>query len=327
MNGKLNERFSHGDWLHLAKLTLMSVLVFNRKRVGDTQNILVKQFEKREIVAKHKDVHEETKKMIKSRMMIRGKLYRTVPCLLKHHFDESLDLLIRYRKEAGVPVNNTYLFGLPSKSGKIATIDACALFRTYSQACGADNPTSLRGTKLRKHFASTCASLNLSDNDVTNVANFMGHSDKIHRDVYRHNALHREVVQMWNLLEFAQGKSSANITTTNDTIVGSSNTKGTTQGKRRRKQDAAVKNPSKRAKMENSNGSSNTKGTTQGKRKQAATVKIPPKRTKMKNSNAYAKATTKKPKRRKKIDNCSDDEVKVSKRTLASKGGWKIVSD
>lgn len=48
--------------------------------------------------------------------------------------------------------------------------------------------------------------MDLTDNDVTNVANFMGHDDQIHHDVYRHNAIEREIVQMSTLLEGAQGK-------------------------------------------------------------------------------------------------------------------------
>ncbi|XP_037052125.1 uncharacterized protein LOC119085748 isoform X2 [Bradysia coprophila] len=272
------------DRERLAKLTLMSVLVYNRKRVGDTQNIYVKQFQNRQFIADIKDdIPQEIRENVKSKMTIRAKLWRTVSVLLKHHFDECLELLIFHRSTAGVPVNNTYLFGLPSKSGKILKIDACTLFRTYSSACGAEDPASLRGTKLRKHFASTCASLDLTDNDVTNVAKFMGHSDKIHRDVYRHNTLHREVVQISNLLEIAQGRSSVDKITANDTI-GTSNTKGKIQRKRKLERTAAAKKPLKKAKIELSN----------------------------------AKTDTNKPQRRIKNQNCSNDKVKVPKRGLNS---------
>lgn len=205
---ELTEQYSFEDWLYLAQLTLMSILVFNRKRVGDTQNMLVDDFHRREIITERCDaVPKNTRDLIKSRMKVRGKLYRTVPVLLKHNFDDCLELLLRYRKDAGVPENNEFLFGLSSKCGRIRVIDAGALFRKFSDLCGAENPSSLRGTNLRKHFASMCATMELSDNDLTNVAKFMGHSNEVHKAVYRHNPLQQEVVQMSTLLEVAQGKN------------------------------------------------------------------------------------------------------------------------
>lgn len=206
---KLTKQYSYATWLLLAKLTLMSVLVFNRKRVGETGNILVSEFKQREIIADHIDnslLPESTKEMIKSRMIIRGKLDVDVPVLLKHNYDACISLLLRYRNDAAVPDKNEFLFGLPSKTEKIRAIDACACFREYSKSCGAENPTSLRGTNLRKQFASMCATIDLSDNDITNVAKFMGHSKKVHLKYYRHNPFHQQLTQMPGLLELAQGK-------------------------------------------------------------------------------------------------------------------------
>lgn len=50
---------------------MVSVLIFNRKRVGDVQNILVKEFERRQIIAENcESLPEETEKLIKSRIPI-----------------------------------------------------------------------------------------------------------------------------------------------------------------------------------------------------------------------------------------------------------------
>lgn len=206
---ELTKRYSYAKWFLLAKLTLMSILAYNRKRVGDTQNILLSYFNKRQIVADHRDsslISESSKEMIKSRMIIRGKKDFDVPLLLKHSYDACISLLLRYRKDAGVPDKNEFLFALPSKIGKIRVIDPCYLFREYSKSCGAENPTSLRGTNLRKQFASMCATMKLSDNDISNVAKFMGHSETVHRNYYRHNPFHQQLEQMPGLLEAAQGK-------------------------------------------------------------------------------------------------------------------------
>lgn len=164
---------------------MASILLFNRRRIGEMQNILQSEFLEREIIADVKGsdtLPEEIKNLIKSRMQIRGKLNRTVPVLLKHEYDACLELILARREDANVPEKNDCLFGLPTRFKNIKTIDAGASIRTFANLCGAENPSSLRGTKLRKHMTSFCATLNLNDNDVTNVANFMGHDDKIHRD-------------------------------------------------------------------------------------------------------------------------------------------------
>lgn len=210
----LSKQYSAKDWTRLVHLTSISLLVFNRKRVGDTQNLLVREYTNREIVNNTKTISSRNTQKISddvaiSRLKLRAKRYRTAPVLLKRSFEECLDLILHHRKRAGVPEHNQYLFGLPSKSGKIVRIRAGELLRQFADQCNAENPISLRGTHLRKHFATLCGTLDLSDNDVTNVAKFMGHSEKVHRDVYRHNALQQEVVKMSSLLNIAQGKTSA----------------------------------------------------------------------------------------------------------------------
>ncbi len=204
----LCEGFVYQKWLCLAELTMISMLEFNRRRVGEMQNITTSDFKEREMIDVEKNaeiIPEDIKELIKSRMKIRGKLNRTVPVLMKHDYDACIDLLLLHRKTAAVSDNNDCLFALPTKSKNIRTINAGATIRAFSNLCGAENPSSLRATKLRKHMASYCGTLNLHDNDVTNVANFMGHHDQIHRDCYRHNTLQREVTQMTLLLEGAQG--------------------------------------------------------------------------------------------------------------------------
>lgn len=57
--------------------------------------------------------------------------------------------------------------------------------RKFANDCGASIPTSLRGTMLRKHIATYTAMLRLEENQVSDLANFMGHDKQIHKDVYR----------------------------------------------------------------------------------------------------------------------------------------------
>lgn len=77
--------------------------------------------------------------------------------------------------------------------------------RKFSVECGAKNSERLRGTKLRKHIATACIALNLSENDIFDLANFMGHRESIHKSFYRQPIVNREILKISKLLEAAQG--------------------------------------------------------------------------------------------------------------------------
>ncbi len=209
----LKEKYSYFNWLRLAEFTMASIIIFNRRRTGETQNIVVKDFELREMLSAKSTpefaaLSEEDKKVASTycRMQIRGKKGRKVPVLLTPDVTECLDLLVLYRATAGVPEFNKVLFGLPSfYDERIKVIDACMLMRKFSVLCGASDPESLRATEMRKHMASMCIAMNLNDTVVSQVADFMGHRDNIHNDIYRINPFDNQVVQMSKVLTTALG--------------------------------------------------------------------------------------------------------------------------
>lgn len=197
----LSAGFSTEEWKNLVRLTCGSIIVNNRKRVGEIKNILITDFnniEKVDVENQTLDTlpgqEKETVKQI-SRIVVRGKLGRTVPILLKPDVMECIHLIRLHRKEAGVPLKNPYVFGWPS-SVRILQVDACALLRDFSSQSGAHEPKKLRATNMRKHLATACISLELNDAAVSGVASFMGHDEKIHREFYRHNPVIREIALM-----------------------------------------------------------------------------------------------------------------------------------
>lgn len=206
----VSKQFSYKAWLKLAEYTMASLIVFNRRRTGETQNILVTDFERRERLD-HQMIDSlpvEDQKLARKycRMKIRGKLDRTVPVLIKPDVDKCIKLLIHHRKDARIPIQNEFLFALPKFADKrIKRIDACTLLRKLSLLCGAKHPETLRGTKMRKHVATMCVSMELSENSVSEVADFMGHHEKIHRQYYRQMPIVREIVKMSRILQSAQG--------------------------------------------------------------------------------------------------------------------------
>ena len=117
-----------------------------------------------------------------TRLEIRGKRGRKVPVLLTKRVTASLDLLNKYRSEVGVPEDNPYVFARVEAMTPIRGADC---LRKFADACKAAHPERLRSTKLRKHVATLCQIMNLKDNEMDQVAKFMGHDIRVHREYYR----------------------------------------------------------------------------------------------------------------------------------------------
>ncbi|XP_024875325.1 uncharacterized protein LOC112456803, partial [Temnothorax curvispinosus] len=213
----LKEKFSVIAWEALAEGCLLSIQLFNRRRPGEIERALIEDFQnyqevnKNTIGAAYVSLSNDEKKAAEKyvRFTMRGKLGRTVPVLLHKQMLDNLKLLLSYRKTANVHSNNPYLFGVPGTlKGDYRYLRACDLMRRYSEECGAPNPDRLRGTNLRKHIATMCTNLNLRDHEISDLANFMGHADKIHKEHYRQPILSREIFHVSKLLEVVHGKDS-----------------------------------------------------------------------------------------------------------------------
>lgn len=60
----------------------------------------------------------------------------------------------------------------------------------------------MRGTELRKQFATTVPIFNeVKDSEVADIANYMGHSRKIHDEHYNIPVATRDIVRMSRFLE------------------------------------------------------------------------------------------------------------------------------
>lgn len=175
----------------LCKVTLCHIVFFNRRRVGEVQRIRLETYVN--FVADseqnmQKDVFDtlsETEKLlVKSmkRLEVRGKRGRKVPVLLKENMVSSIDILIAKRELGGIPLENPYLFPCPGVDGYFRISDALHALAIES---GVEKPENLTSTRLRKHIATLSQILNLQDNELDILANFMGHDVRVHREYYR----------------------------------------------------------------------------------------------------------------------------------------------
>lgn len=213
----LKEKFSLKVWKALAESCLISIQLFNRRRAGEIERALIEDFQNYQQVnnttigTAYVSLSNDEKKAAEKyvRFTMRGKLGRTVPVLLHKQMVKNLQLLLNYRRTANVHPKNPYLFGVSGiLKGDYRYLRACDLMRKYSEECGASNPETLRGTNLRKHIATMCANLNLKDHEISDLASFMGHADKIHKEHYRQPILSREIFQVSKLLEIVHGKNN-----------------------------------------------------------------------------------------------------------------------
>ncbi|CAG5033802.1 unnamed protein product [Parnassius apollo] len=67
----------------------------------------------------------------------------------------------------------------------ISSAEKVLVLKKYATASGARNPAAITTTKLRKHLATLTQMFNLKESDIEQLANFMGHTQAVHRQNYR----------------------------------------------------------------------------------------------------------------------------------------------
>lgn len=104
---KLSKKFLYDDWRTLSELVLSWIIVFNRKRTGESERVLITEFNAREYVnrktssgmcAKDKFIAERY-----ARMRVCGKRIRTVSILLTPEIIKSIELLLKNRGGESIP--------------------------------------------------------------------------------------------------------------------------------------------------------------------------------------------------------------------------------
>ncbi|XP_041966751.1 uncharacterized protein LOC121724336 isoform X6 [Alosa sapidissima] len=185
---ELSSEPSKNTWLHLTKITLTQVMMFNRRRTGEVSKMPLSTYFAPNPVDLQEDVgmalSELEKKLCQHfrRLEIRGKRGRKVPVLLTPEMQRSLDLLVAKRLECGILKENGYLFARPSV---LTCYRGSDCIRDFAKVCGIANYTSLTSTKLRKQTGTLSQVLNLSNTELDQLANFLGHDVRVHRQFYR----------------------------------------------------------------------------------------------------------------------------------------------
>lgn len=175
----------------LTECTLCLVLVFNRKRIGEVQFLDIKSYETEELSINQEEflkcLTEFEKKMSScfKRVVVFGKGSKPVAILLTKRMQSYIDLLLKIRKETEtVCKQNHYVFANPGSSVKC--MSGSYVIRKIAYKCGARNPELLTSTKFRKQIATILQLMNFEKDEMEQIARFMGHTEKTHREFYRY---------------------------------------------------------------------------------------------------------------------------------------------
>lgn len=214
----LLESFSVEKWRILAEITLIYIMIYNRKRPGELERMMKLDYNNIQGITEEDEEYQQLSAEGKHaaskyvRVEIRGKLNRVVPVLLNQRMKKSVDLILKNAKSAGVSSKNPYVFGLPCHDkNHFAFLRATILLRRFASECGASNPETLRGTNLRKHMATNCVNMNLEKKQTEKVAHFLGHNPNIHTSIYQQRKS-TDILMMSKYLEKAQGRGSTSAT-------------------------------------------------------------------------------------------------------------------
>ncbi|XP_076737381.1 uncharacterized protein LOC143415831 [Maylandia zebra] len=184
----LEEHSSPKSYSELCKATMANVILFNRRRGGEISKMTLNGFQERDTSTLHKDVAIGLTKFELylcqhfSRVELRGKRGRKVAVLLSPDMVNAITRLTEKRQDCGVLAENIFLFARPHCLTPYRGQDC---LRIYATECGAENPEHLRSTQLRKHVATLSQILNLKNHELDQVANFLGHDIRVHREYYR----------------------------------------------------------------------------------------------------------------------------------------------
>lgn len=164
-------------------------LILNRKRIDEVQYLEKEVYNKENAVENQEELHAalsvSEKVLCKNfkRVVTGGKRSRPEPLLFSKYLQDKISILLQSRTKISTLEKNIYLFANPHSSE--GWFNGTYVLRNLANKCGAKNPQSLSSTKYRKQLATVLQVMNITDEDMEQIATFLGHTLKTHKEYYR----------------------------------------------------------------------------------------------------------------------------------------------
>lgn len=202
---------SKETWERLCEVTLASIILFNRRRQGEASKMKLHDYNKgveadthNEDVLKELSPFEKQLCKIMSRVEITGKRGRIVPVILTRTMKQALDLIVQHRELVGVAAENPFVFARANNKS-LGHIRGCDCIRNLVHEVDLQYPHKITSTGLRKHIATMSQLVNLQDNELDVVAQYLGHDIRTHREHYRLPTSTVQVAKVTKLLLAMEG--------------------------------------------------------------------------------------------------------------------------
>lgn len=224
----LSEGFNAKAFHCLNETTLLLIQVFNRKRRGELSRLELEDlnksciFELPQVISgkEFENLSEVAKKKAGEyvRVQLTNKLgLRNVGLILHRRLLTSIDLLFTYRAEASIAEDNRFVFAKWTMDAlREGYYDAGTALSKYARLAGVSKPELMLGTLLRKQVATIVYAADIGDDQLKDLANFLGHAYDIHKNHYRQNLPVKDLLCIAPLLQAAQGNPQADSNGSNE---------------------------------------------------------------------------------------------------------------
>ncbi|XP_074027761.1 uncharacterized protein isoform X1 [Leptinotarsa decemlineata] len=174
----------------LTECVFAETIMFNRKRIGEIQYLTIQTYNLNTDTINQESFMDSLTKVEQliskrfKRVVAGGKGSKPVPILFSRKLQKYIDCILSFRREFDiVPETNPYLFANPASVDR--WMSGASILRKFAQKSGAKEPSLLTSTKFRKHIATTLQLMSMEENEMEQIATFMGHTKKTHLEFYR----------------------------------------------------------------------------------------------------------------------------------------------
>ncbi|XP_058800541.1 uncharacterized protein LOC131669578 [Phymastichus coffea] len=191
---ELKNKYSDQAYERLRNATLCYLQATNGRRPGETERMEIVDYQ---------HMQSDKKECL---IIIRGKRSRGVPVVFDINIKEYLNTLVSCRKRAKISEINPYIFATihDVASEDFGYVSACTLMNKFSESCKAENPETLRGTRIRMKIATDGMEKGIPEPEVQKLCEYLGHTPNIHKQNYRQSVFNTDIAISRQIRE-AQG--------------------------------------------------------------------------------------------------------------------------